>query len=252
VEYINKHAPEESAFSLSLELLEDGLLVELDNPLAKIPPEEHKQIVTLFAHKKTSNFPEYFLKCRDIVESHGGAIWINETPLPQGVNIRFSLPFREMGGSLAEFGDDITPYSLPPGLFINSEQHRPTVLVVDDDRDFIQLLNVALSDAGWQVYVARTGIEALHSYVTHTPDVILLDCTMPALDGLETTKKLAHIQNLKPGEKLNPPVIMMGTGLYAKIQKTPEVYNQLGVKAFVDKPFDLDEVKLLLKEVSKN
>jgi two-component system, chemotaxis family, chemotaxis protein CheY len=65
------------------------------------------------------------------------------------------------------------------------ERHNKSVLVVDDDRDLRYLLSVRLVSAGYMVYGAKNGLEALEQMEKHSVDVVLTDYHMPKMDGLE-------------------------------------------------------------------
>ena len=65
------------------------------------------------------------------------------------------------------------------------EQHNKSVLVVDDNRDLRYLLSVRLVSAGYVVYGAANGLEALEQMEKHSVDVVLTDYHMPKMDGLE-------------------------------------------------------------------
>jgi two-component system chemotaxis response regulator CheY len=65
------------------------------------------------------------------------------------------------------------------------ERNNKSVLVVDDDRDLRYLLSVRLVSAGYIVYGAANGLEALEKMEKHSVDVVLTDYHMPKMDGLE-------------------------------------------------------------------
>jgi len=65
------------------------------------------------------------------------------------------------------------------------ERHNKSVLVVDDDRDLLYVLSVRLVSAGYIVYGAANGLEALEQMEKHSIDVVLTDYHMPKMDGLE-------------------------------------------------------------------
>ena len=65
------------------------------------------------------------------------------------------------------------------------ERNNKSVLVVDDDRDLRYLLSVRLVSAGYMVYGAANGLEALEQMEKHSVDVVLTDYHMPKMDGLE-------------------------------------------------------------------
>jgi len=234
--------------TLNLELLEDGLLVEVCNHAAVITSEEQTRLFGLFynnviPHPTEGSLGAYLYNSREIVEAHGGKIWLRTNDANEGASFFFSLPFQDMNTPPAEFGDDPTPYSLPAALFINKENQRPYALVAGDDREAIALLSVTLTGAGWQVENARTGIEALHKIVEHTPDVLLLDSLLPILDGRETINRLRLLEDLQPGQPLKLPTILMVSN-----PEAVEYSKELGIAGYIVKPFEPDEVLRLVDE----
>ena len=67
----------------------------------------------------------------------------------------------------------------------NMGQNNKSVLVVDDDRDLRYLLSVRLVSAGYIVYGASNGLEALEQMEKHSVGVVLTDYHMPKMDGFE-------------------------------------------------------------------
>ncbi|HZC82632.1 MAG TPA: response regulator [Nitrospiraceae bacterium] len=65
------------------------------------------------------------------------------------------------------------------------ERHNKSVLVVDDDQDLRYLLSVRLVSAGYMVYGAANGLEALEQMGKHSIDAVLTDYHMPKMDGFE-------------------------------------------------------------------
>ena len=64
------------------------------------------------------------------------------------------------------------------------------ILVVDDEKDVVELLKFLLEKDGHQISTAYNGREALESVAKAKPDLILLDWSLPVLDGLAVTRKL--------------------------------------------------------------
>lgn len=65
------------------------------------------------------------------------------------------------------------------------ERNNKNLLVVEDDRDLRYLLSVRLVSAGYMVYGAENGLEALEQMEQHSIDAVLTDYHMPKMDGLE-------------------------------------------------------------------
>lgn len=64
------------------------------------------------------------------------------------------------------------------------------ILIVDDDEDILNFLSYNVTNAGYQVYTASNGSEALELSQKHKPELILLDLMMPGIDGIEVCTEL--------------------------------------------------------------
>ena len=73
------------------------------------------------------------------------------------------------------------------------ERNNKHVLVVDDDRDIRYILSLRLVSAGYMVYGAANGLEALEQMKKHPFDVVLTDYCMPKMDGFEFLS-LCHVK----------------------------------------------------------
>src|SRR5437762_3234478 len=71
-----------------------------------------------------------------------------------------------------------------------SEPPAPLVLIVDDTRLYRKIAGDQLADGGFQVAEADSGEEGLAAAARRPPDLILLDITMPGIDGIETCRRL--------------------------------------------------------------
>jgi DNA-binding response OmpR family regulator len=67
---------------------------------------------------------------------------------------------------------------------------RTTVLIADDDEDILELVQLGLKDQGFQTIIARDGAAALALARERVPDLVLLDVSMPELDGYQVTTAL--------------------------------------------------------------
>ncbi len=83
---------------------------------------------------------------------------------------------------------------------------RKTVLLVDDDAVFQEVVGDALREAGYAVAVAGDGVEALKRVREVRPDFIVLDLIMPKLDGIRTCKTLKR----HPRHRRIPVIILTG------------------------------------------
>jgi|TARA_Y100000294_G_C8485346_1_gene308499 two-component system KDP operon response regulator KdpE len=62
---------------------------------------------------------------------------------------------------------------------------RPLVLMIEDDPDFLEITEMAVSQKGYRTVVAYSGKEGLQSFQTHNPDLVILDLGLPDMVGLD-------------------------------------------------------------------
>jgi DNA-binding response OmpR family regulator len=120
-----------------------------------------------------------------------------------------------------------------------TEGPRDIVLLVDDSPDSLSFLTDALEQTGYSVLIATSGASALSIADRITPDLILLDAVMPAMDGFETCARLkSH------GGVAQVPVIFM-TGL----TETEHVVRALeaGGVDYLTKPINVDELRARIR-----
>ncbi len=115
------------------------------------------------------------------------------------------------------------------------------ILVVDDERHIVRLVQVNLDRAGYEVLVAYDGIEALEKVSEDKPDMVILDVMMPRMDGLEVLKKLQADEDTK-----DIPVIM----LTAKAQDA-DIFKgwSSGVSSYLTKPFNPRELLTFVERI---
>ena len=118
-------------------------------------------------------------------------------------------------------------------------QPNGTILIVDDNSANLGVLSDALSQAGFEVRVAKSGKMALERVKYALPDLILLDVMMPEMDGFETCRRL----QANP-ETTQIPVIFM-TALSDTANKVEGF--QLGAVDYITKPFQQEEVLARVK-----
>lgn len=104
------------------------------------------------------------------------------------------------------------------------------ILVVDDDRDLLKMLNSYFSLKSYTVITAENGWSALEKVKTN-PDIILLDVNMPRMDGIEVCKRIRG--------KVTCPIIF----LTARVEEEERVIGLLsGGDDYILKPFSLKEL----------
>lgn len=106
------------------------------------------------------------------------------------------------------------------------------IVVIEDDVGFLDLLRVHLASAGHEVLAAQDAALGLRAVITEGPDLILLDLTVPYLDGFEMIKALRN----DPATQRIPVVVLTGRG----DDETYAEARRLGASQFLTKPVTRD------------
>lgn len=114
-------------------------------------------------------------------------------------------------------------------------QLRKTVLVVDDYDDVRAITKKALESFGYRVIEAGSGVEAVRVAQAESPDLILMDLSMPNMDGFATMHKLRRMLGLR-----DVPVIALSAHTAREVR---EDALAAGCREFVTKPLHLEELK---------
>lgn len=113
-----------------------------------------------------------------------------------------------------------------------------TILIVDDEKNYLTILSAILEDEGFEVLTAPGGSEALEVHKSSDLDLILTDMKMPKMDGIEL------LENIKENDP-DLPVIMMTA--HGTVDKAVEAM-QKGAYTYVLKPFDNERLIIYVKK----
>jgi CheY-like chemotaxis protein len=123
---------------------------------------------------------------------------------------------------------------------MSDQTHQCTVLVVDDDRDSREMVSLALLADGYRLATASNGRDALvHLRSTADTCIIVLDLTLPQMDG----ERFRAAQRKDRSLAWIPVVVMSGS-----IDGAARA-RELGARAFVPKPVDLDRLRAALRRI---
>ena len=112
------------------------------------------------------------------------------------------------------------------------------VLLVDDEKDFRDVLAERMSSRGLDTDTAESGMKALEMIESKSYDAIILDLAMPEMDGIETLKRLLEIQ---PHLQV---IVLTGQ---ATVQKGVEAVK-LGAADFLEKPAEIESLVAKIEE----
>jgi len=116
----------------------------------------------------------------------------------------------------------------------------PTIALVDDDRNILTSVSIALEAEGYRIDTYTDGASALDGFKTNPPDLAILDIKMPRMDGMELLRRLR--------QKTDMPVIF----LTSKDEEIDELFGlKMGADDFIKKPFSqrllVERVKAVLR-----
>lgn len=118
----------------------------------------------------------------------------------------------------------------------NSSENKKTVLIVDDEKPIVDILQYNLEKEGYETLIANDGLTAVNIALEQRPNIILLDIMLPKMDGLTVCKRIRTT--------LNIPIIM----LTAKEEEIDKILGlELGADDYVTKPFSVRELIARIK-----
>jgi DNA-binding response OmpR family regulator len=116
-------------------------------------------------------------------------------------------------------------------------QGRARILVVEDEETLARLLDALLRSAGYETSCVYDGEPALEAIHTERPDLVLLDATLPKLDGWTVLARLR-------AERDAPPVVILSARDDAEVRALSS-----GAAAAVLKPFDVDDLLATIERI---
>jgi len=106
-----------------------------------------------------------------------------------------------------------------------------SILVVDDEREIVRVLQRSLNTYGYTVFTASTGEEAIEKLAQHRPDLLLLDLLLPGMSGLDVCRQVRATSNV--------PIIVLSV---KNTERDKVEALDLGADDYVAKPFGTKEV----------
>lgn len=120
------------------------------------------------------------------------------------------------------------------------ETLKQTILVVEDDELISRLVEIYLTQAGYEVFIAKNGMDARDQFLKHDPCLVILDLMLPGISGEELCRVIREEWQSKV------PIIMVT----AKIQEKDRIAGlKMGADDYVTKPFSPEELTARVEAV---
>ena len=129
-------------------------------------------------------------------------------------------------------------YRLPLLSKFNPLVKMANLLIVDDEQSYRQLLSLLFEGEGHRVRTAGNGREAVEVLKQEPADLIISDVKMPDMDGIEMLRVVRETM---------PDVGIVFMTAFASVESAREAFK-LGADDFITKPFDVEELKLIVKK----
>lgn len=120
---------------------------------------------------------------------------------------------------------------------------KKKVVIVDDDREIVELLSLALKPKGYKIITAFDGVEGVEQVQKQKPDLILLDVNLPRISGWQVQEILGS----NPATASIPVILLTVKGMVRDVEEG----LSRGAKGYFTKPFDIERVIKKIDELLK-
>jgi PAS domain S-box-containing protein len=178
--------------------------------------------------------------CRRLAELMKGSISVKSRE-GQGTEFTCFLPLEAARSTPARPSG--TGEAGAPARPLVDASHSLRVLIVEDDRTNLRLLQTLLRKLGFEASVATNGREAVEVYERVRPDCVVMDLQMPVMDGIEAARKIRKVEK-KSGESV-------GSFIFALTANTVPADRQrcfdAGMNGYLNKPVKLNDLVSMLQ-----
>jgi CheY-like chemotaxis protein len=120
------------------------------------------------------------------------------------------------------------------------DEKERVVLIIDDDEVAGEFLKIKLESQGYEVHQAYDGVQGVRSCEELSPDVVIMELNLPALDGFQV------IRNIQGNDALDSQIIILSE---QRLEKDVDACLELGVTSYITKPYSPQELEAILHKV---
>ena len=175
---------------------------------------------------------------RQLVELMGGTIDVKST-VGEGSEFSVSIPL------LRTNAEGAAKKKLVKNRELQNDLADKTLLVAEDDDISRTVILSILKAKGYQIVVARDGLEAVEAWQTEKPDAVLMDIQMPGIDGIEATRKIREAERESGG--YTPIVALTAHAIHGDRER----FIASGMDDYVPKPIDMEQLSDVVSRVLK-
>jgi CheY-like chemotaxis protein len=124
--------------------------------------------------------------------------------------------------------------------FHKLDKKERVVLIIDDDETAAEFLKIKLESQGYAVHQAYDGVQGIRSCGDISPDVVIMELNLPALDGYQV------IRNIQENDELETQIIVLSE---QKLEKDVNACLDLGVSNYITKPYSPVELETTLHKM---
>jgi CheY-like chemotaxis protein len=193
-----KFTPSGGTILLQAERQGEEILVSVSDTGVGLKPDDQESIFQPFEQLDSSFSRQEqgtglgLALVRKLVELHGGQVWVESEGEGRGSKFKFVFPFIQAEKDMdTQQGPELVNFpSLTLPDFSGEQENHPTVLVVEDNESNMKFTTDLLEAAHYKAIHAFSAEEAIKKAETENPALILMDISLPGMDGLEATRIL--------------------------------------------------------------